>query len=375
MTRRSLRTICAILIASLAITTLICPTLSSHETTLRHQGEGWNDDQSGLHGVNIYTLEQERDLSDADTRPDSQASFDYLAARGFQIVRLAVSWQRVIPIPTGVAPIDAIEGPQSDAYIALIRTEVSRAAHAGMHTVIDLHNGCTYPWDGPTPSAGAVACGAGISRAAIEHVWTILAKAFRRDQWVEAYDLFNEPHASIGIAEYELGTQAATDAIRRTGDRHRLWVEGFLGGRSATLASIAPGGPWIRDPENNVEYSQHFYQHGATPSYVLTALATFEAWCNRWEVRCSVGEVGWKTHASSETTGTFDEFYSMADTDHLDVTYFAASSLSHVGGYFAYASSGAAPMTIDSSGPQAMVLQRHNSRLSSGRARGATHKL
>jgi 2-keto-3-deoxy-L-rhamnonate aldolase RhmA len=58
----------------------------------------------------------------------------------------------------------------------------------------------------------------------------------------------------------------------------------------------------------------------------------------------------------------FQNAYNIADEKGLDVTYFGASSLSKPNGYIAYGSSGRTPMTIDTSGPQAAVVEAHNTR-------------
>ncbi len=193
----------------------------------------------------------------------------------------------------------------------------------------------------------------------------MISSQFRDDEGVAAYDIFNEPHLDLGIDAYKSATQAAVDAIRSNGDTHRIWVEGMTGGPRGTLPSLAKSGPWLNDPLDNLEYSQHFYLQGGSLHSLTARLGRFGAWCEQWHVPCSVGEVGWKTTATPDAQQAFDNFYSEADRLRMDVTYFGASSISHVSGYYAYAASGATPMTIDSTGPQADVVERHLGRVES----------
>ncbi len=128
------------------------PTASGIEPTT---GSGsYLNGNVALRGVNVYTLEQQRSLPNSQTKLDSQQSFDFLASRGFTLVRLAVPWQRIIPIQGGESPASSIMGTPSNAYLRLLKDEVAEAAHSGMRTVIDLHDGCVYPWAGRSIQPG-----------------------------------------------------------------------------------------------------------------------------------------------------------------------------------------------------------------------------
>ena len=79
-------------------------------------------------------------------RRTGQSSYDYLAARGVTIVRLAVPWQRLQEIPDGGDAATASPSRSATTYLDVVAEQVRRAAAAGIRTIIDLHNGCTYPW-------------------------------------------------------------------------------------------------------------------------------------------------------------------------------------------------------------------------------------
>jgi hypothetical protein len=303
-------------------------------------------------GVNSYTMEFNRYRSSPPgTWGEPQSSYDLLAAHGITIVRLAFSWDMVQPLPSGnptAADVQAgLNGPLDPEGMAALNAEVHKIERAGMYPVLDLHNGCGYPNGPGSPPKYEVYCGAGISIAQVQHTWGMLAEAFKSDPMIAAYDLFNEPETKeLSFATYKAYTQAAVSAIRRTGDRHRIWVESML--RDFSLADNATKGPWIRSHgkiDHSIVYSQHFYPLAASSNDLryrgddsygsfLDGVTAFGEWCRRYAVHCSVGEVGWPSGSrigndpASVTgwNGLGDRFYAIADAYRLDVTYFAASS-------------------------------------------------
>lgn len=342
-----------------------------------------------LRGVNIYSLIFAGKQSDLSLLGEPAASYEFLASRGLSFVRLAVPWQRLQEIPDGGTAADGLAQPIDEAYLDVIEEEVELAARAGLRTVIDLHNGCTYPWGAGPFVEGSIRCGDGIEPAHVEAIWTAIAERFRGDERVLAYDIFNEPRWSVGVDAYREYSQYAVDAIRATGDRHVIWVEGILSDTRGRLTAIAPDGPWIIDPLHRVMYSEHFYDNEAGDTYdpaadhsvVLDRLREFAQWCRTWEQRCSVGEVGWasggaggvQSEASGEAWNTlFREFYAVADEEGLDVAYFAASSTTRNGALLAYVSSAPGPGStrgIDTALSQADVIEAHLSRPIEGESR------
>lgn len=303
-------------------------------------------------GVNVYTLEFNRSRSAPfDQWGEPQSSYDLLAQHGVKIVRLAFSWDMIQPLttaqPTAADVQAALDGPLDGPGLAALLVEVHRIEHAGMYPILDLHNGCGYPNGPGKPPAYEVYCGAGISLRQVQHVWGMLSAVFKSDPMIAGYDLFNEPETTeLSFSTYRAYTQAAVSAIRRTGDRHRIWVESML--RNFSLAQNAPQGPWIRSKgvvDRSIVYSQHFYplaansndlrfRSEATYSAFLAGVTAFGDWCRRGHVHCSVGEVGWpsgsrlgKDRASVTGWNNLGElFYEIADRYRMDVTYFTASS-------------------------------------------------
>lgn len=332
-----------------------------------------------LRGVNIYSLVLAGAGADAATLGEPASSYAFLAGRGITSVRLAVPWQRLQVIPDGGTAADGLAQPVDQDALAAVVREVRTAWEAGVRTVVDLHNGCTYPWGAGPYVEGSLACGAGIDEGHVRTIWGALAGALRDEPGVAAFDVFNEPRWSVGVDTYRHYAQVAVDAIRETGAVQPVWVEGILSEERGRLAAIAPDGPWIVDPLGRVVYSEHFYadSDGAVygdvedPERVLTQLGTFGDWCTTWQVHCAVGEVGWPSGGeggvqsaadAAAWNALFTRFYDIADEDGLDVMYFGATSTRTVGTLLAYVSSAPgmpSSIGIDTALSQAAVIEAH----------------
>jgi endoglucanase len=313
-----------------------------------------------LRGVNVYSLHSQKNAKPGTVVGDSQASYDFLASRGFDIVRLAVPWSQLQPIAADEAPSDAIKKPVSTAYLDLIEQQVDRAARAGMRTVIDLHNGCTYPWGTGTRTPGYLICGDGISTGDVDRVWRAISDRFKDDKRVAAYNLFNEPRMAISVPTYHRYVQSVIDTLRENGDDHTVWVDAILGDDTGTFAVIAPNGPSLSDPADAIVYSQHFYlRNDEQPADLFARLTLFGDWCTKWKVHCAIGEVGWRTEAPASVDAVFDEFYTMADQYQMDVTYFAASSRANAGTLIAYGPAEGHDGRIEAAYRQATIIEKH----------------
>jgi endoglucanase len=344
-------------------------------------------------GVNVYTLEMNRhsDLPVSDWG-EPQASYDYLASRGVRIVRLAFSWGMLQPpVENKKGKIEfksSLSAPVDVDAMAVLREQVHRIENADMRPVIDLHNGCSYPEGPGAKPAESVFCGDGLSVDQQVGIWLTLSDEFRNDDEIYAYDLFNEPRTSnMTFTTYKKYSQAVVDALRENGDPHAFWLNAMVG--DWTFADNVKDGPWVTSRDGTVDlsivYSQHFYP-GSTaqgnraynPSQTyktfLGAISRFGRWCEKWEVHCSIGELGWPGSTSQAKYkgsygGEWDALgelaYLRADEYELDVTYFAAMGTDS-GYLFAYDSSKPtlpARRGIDSARSQAAVIEKHLSYL------------
>ena len=188
----------------------------------------------------------------------------FLAANGFDVVRLGVIYAAVEPRP----------GSYDDAYLAGIARTVAKLGRHGIYSLLDFHQdmynerfaGEGFPsWavqdDGlpNTPNSGFP--GNYVSMPAVQHAfdhlwanspgpggvglaaryaaaWQHVANRFRGNRWVIGYDLFNEPWPGTGFAacavpagcpafDRKLGAFEARSlaAIRKVDRTHIVWYE------------------------------------------------------------------------------------------------------------------------------------------------------
>lgn len=301
----------------------------------------------------------------------SLASYVFEAQHGAAVVRLPISWERIQP---------TLGGELDQAEVARLTTEISRARAAGIDVIIDLHNGCTHHQS----DGSVVACSRGISSDQFANVWTRLAARFKDTAGVVAYDLMNEPNdLSGGNTEtradaviWERFSQSAVDAVRQTGDRHQLMIEGISWTNVDTFADLHPRA-WIKDPRHDVVYSAHqyfdrtgryavpgqagpqlrysywantFQSNGTTDGQAfddwnLHRLDKFVDWLGRNHVHGAIGEVGWPSYEEMVASGlpaaeAADEaehwntlagkWFERADAAMLTVTYFCASGTQRI---------------------------------------------
>jgi endoglycosylceramidase len=206
-----------------------------------------------LRGVNANNLGDyhQRDPTLPTVLPLDEADFAAMAALGFDVVRLVLSWSELEPEP----------GAFDQGYVARIRQAVQAAERHGLYTVLDMHQDAwsaratpadeTCPpglapaigWDGAPAWAdrfdGLTTCrrdrrelSPAVAQAftnwlvdrdgiqtALVRTWGRLAREFAAEPAVAGYDLFNEPHpgyAPVATAVTLLGRyyDRAIDAVR-----------------------------------------------------------------------------------------------------------------------------------------------------------------
>lgn len=188
-----------------------------------------NGRQVILRGANVnqlYDADPNARPGLSPVRPLTDADFASMAALGFDVVRLDLSWSRLEPV----------RGRLDPGYLALVRQAVARAADHGMYTVLDMHQDA---WSRYSAAPPGTRCPSGTSpvlgydgapewavlpdgqshcqsldrdltpavqrsvtnffhdtdgiQTALVRTWGRLAAAFAADPAVAGYDLLNEP--------------------------------------------------------------------------------------------------------------------------------------------------------------------------------------
>jgi endoglycosylceramidase len=284
--------------------------------------------QVTLRGVNVNSL---GDYHQADPNlppvvPVTGADWDAMAAHGFNVVRLLVSWSRIEPRP----------GRIDRSYVEVVRRTVHDAARRGIYSVIDMHQdawgksiasppGVVCPagtnpaigWDG-APAWATITDGAGTctpgSREDSEAVrtawdsfyadrdgimshlvavWGVLGREFAREPAVAGFDLLNEPnhgHGSDYAARLGVFYARAIDAIR-AGERA---AGGFSHPAIIETTVYGAAVPFDFTTDRNVVFEGHNYGEsieGALPLEVL--FDYFQGLATGYDAPLWIGEYGW----------------------------------------------------------------------------------
>jgi endoglycosylceramidase len=257
--------------------------------------------------------------------PVTGADWDQMAAHGFDVVRLLVSWSSLEPRP----------GHIDRAYLARVKRTVRDAARRGIYSIVDMHQdawgkyiatppGATCPpgrspaigWDGAprwaTITDGASTC-SGASRedspaviaawdsfyadreqimTHLVDVWQVLGRAFAREPAVAGFDLLNEPnHGSrpdflVRLATFYGRAIAAIRAGERAG--HGMPHIAFF--EPTVLASaVAPG----FTTDTDIVFAPHNYGDSIVPIPLETFFDFFQSQATSYGTPLFIGEYGW----------------------------------------------------------------------------------
>lgn len=185
---------------------------------------------------------------------DGQATFDFIASRGVDVVKIEFRWEHVQR---------KLGGALHDKAMQRLNAVVGRAHNAGLHVILSMHNfGAYWLWDGSQGVRRPI----GTRRVPIRDyadVWRRLSENFK-DQPEMSYAIMSEPVGLKPKGElsprqvWEKASQAAVDAIRSTGDAHVILVNGYQWSALRGWPDRHKQ-PWINDPLDAFFYTAHHY--------------------------------------------------------------------------------------------------------------------
>ncbi len=262
---------------------------------------------------------------------NQQSSWNYLAGRGINYVRLPFRWERV------AKP----DGALTDGLDSLIGA-LDMAHAAGLPVLIDMHNYGRFALNGQW----AVLGDGTLTATGFAATWKSIAGVLKGHPSVLGYGLMNEPHDLVGgQATWETASQQAHDAIREVDEDTLIYVGGYswsgvrqwmdnhpswwiVGHQGRAVAE----GHYYPDIDNNGDFAETYDQVLAhVQPYGITDLSEMVAmhinawldWCDAQGVPAHLGEVGWdRTDARWKPVG--EAIFNTAIARGCGVTAWAA---------------------------------------------------
>lgn len=187
---------------------------------------------------------------------DNPSTYHDLARHGVRLVRIAVNWERLQPVPFGkLAPIE----------LQRVRQALDQAGKEHLQVLLDLHGyGIFAEGGGRDGQVRHLVLGSKqLPTTALADFWRRMATALDGTPGLVAYGLLNEPThlAADGRAAaliWERASQQAVDAIRGTGSTEVLTVSGYLPMGPGAWGQMHPRA-WIKDPLDRTAYESHAY--------------------------------------------------------------------------------------------------------------------
>lgn len=165
---------------------------------------------------------------------------------GFDIIRLAFTWERLQP---------SLNQPFNEEYLAGIDAFVEEADKQGLLVVLDVHNYARYKGD----EIGSDA----VPTAAFADLWRRLAGHYSKQDHL-IFGLMNEPFKQ-DAKTWSVMAQKGVDAIRQAGAEQKILVPGTF--YSSAVRWLHKDGEYsngealknIEDPKNNIIFEAHQY--------------------------------------------------------------------------------------------------------------------
>ncbi|MCP3097796.1 glycoside hydrolase family 5 protein [Myxococcus sp. K15C18031901] len=223
---------------------------------INRAGMEYGDDWDGWTGQTYYEVPSSTQIT---------AELAYYKAKGFNLIRLPISWERIQ---------HTLYGPLDTAYSNGMLNYINMATAQGFTLVLDLHNYNRYAtgaFDGAgNQTSNYVQRIIGDGTLTVDHladVWTKLANLVKTNPKV-VLNLMNEPHdLPMTSTTWFSGIQTVMNAVRATGSTQLILVPNTRASDVGHWHTWAPGGGpldsvaalAITDSANNHAFDMHSY--------------------------------------------------------------------------------------------------------------------
>jgi endoglucanase len=223
---------------------------------INRAGMEYGSDWNGWTGQTYYEMPSSTQIT---------AELAYYKGKGFNLIRLPISWERIQ---------HTIYGPLDTAYANGMMNYINMATAQGFTIVLDLHNYNRYAtgaFDGAgNQTVNYVQRVIGDGTLTVDHladVWTKLANRVKTNPKV-ILNLMNEPHdLPMTSTTWFSGIQTVMNAVRATGSTQLILVPNTRGSDVGHWHTWAPGGGpldsvaalAITDSANNYAFDMHSY--------------------------------------------------------------------------------------------------------------------
>ena len=182
--------------------------------------------------------------------PDGDTEATYFMSKGMNTFRLPFRWERIQR---------SLSGALDSAELGRLTTVVNAITGKGGYVILDLHNYGRYGNNNNVIGSSAV------PNTAFADIWYKLASQFVNNPKV-IFEIMNEPYGMISTEAWVVSANAAITAIRNTGAKQLILVQGYhwsgahawsssdVYGTSNAVAMLN-----IVDPGNNYAYDVHQY--------------------------------------------------------------------------------------------------------------------
>lgn len=305
----------------------------------------------------------------SDWRYPRTQELDYLASKGFKLIRLPFLWERVQP---------TLNGALDEESLSHLKNIVWAARTRGMWVLLDLHNYNRRRTKNPDNSITDQIIGSsGVPISTIQDFWTKMAAEFKNFDNIYAHGIMNEPYSIPRDIPWVNTAQAIIDAIRTEDTQNTIMVGGDSYSSASSWPTVSDNLRKLKDPSNNLMFEAHSYfdknssgeyasyvADGATAQTAVNRVNPFVEWLKKYNLRGFMGEYGIPNNPNANTDKADAADNSLWNTVlNNGLQHLSANGVN--GTYWSYGSSwdtyklSVMPNADGSERPQMQVLANH----------------